>query len=265
MSVAREHFFQILPKPDTGLINAFLKKLNSLIGTLLLLAFISLTVFAVYHLSQPNTLPIKKVHVAGEFLHLSPSRLKTLVTDEVRGGFFSVNVAEVGNVLLDAPWVEHVSVSRIWPDTLRVHVKERVAVVRWGDDALLNAEAVHFVPPPATIPKDLPVLYGPDNSYQLMLNRFNELQTIMNKIDLHITSLTMNERRAWKFTLSSGLEVVIGRMEFESRVKRFAEVVVNAMSGQMDKIKKIDMRYTNGFAIEWINSEPIPAGENFDG
>lgn len=271
MSVASDEMFRINSEKKTSTQNGlsrlkdFNAQLNSLIGLILLAALFSFIAFSIYYLSQPDTLPIKKVHVVGEFRNLSPSRLQTLVTDEVRGGFFNVNVAEVSAELMKSPWVEHVSVTRIWPDTLSVNVKERIAVVRWGEDGLLNANAVHFVPPPATIPADLPVLNGPDGSYKLLLDRYNELSAILNKIDFKLSELNMNERRAWQLKLDTGLVVMIGKSDYAKRVKRFAEVVVKALAGQMDKVKKVDMRYTNGFAIEWVGEEVMPIGEKFDG
>ncbi len=271
MSVASDEMFRIYSEDrkksqeTRSKLSNLNAKLNSLIGLILLLALFSFIVFTIYYLSQPDTLPIKKVHVVGEFRNLSPSRLQTLVTDEVRGGFFNVNVVEVSDELMKSPWVEHVSVTRIWPDTLRVNVKERIAVVRWGEHGLLNSNAIHFVPPPATIPHDLPLLNGPEGSYKLLLDRFNELSLILDKVDFKLAELTMNERRAWKFKLHTGLEVMIGKSDYEKRVKRFAEVVVKALAGQMDKAKKIDMRYTNGFAIEWVGEEVMPTGEKFDG
>lgn len=265
MSVVRGEHMRLYDPVKVDSENTHLSRLNTVLGVAMLFALLGLIMTGIYYYSQPSTLPIKKVQVEGDFRNLSTSRLQTLVTEEVTGGFFTVNVAEVRNKLLEAPWVEHVSVNRIWPDTLRVFVKERVAVVRWGELGLLNAEAMHFVPPPATIPHDLPVLNGPEGSYRLMLERFNELQNILEHMNLKLMTLTMNERRAWSFTVHTGFEVVIGRMDYEKRIKRFSEVVVKAMASRLQQVKKVDMRYTNGFAIEWINEVPATAGVNLNG
>lgn len=226
-------------------------RVSNVLGTCVLLALIAAAISGGFYLSQPETLPIKQVRIVGEFRHLSPSRLQILVTDSVRGGFFNVNVSVVRNELLKAPWVEDVEVNRIWPDTLRVQVKERVAVARWGENALLNADAKHFMPPLATIPYDLPLLIGPEGSYELVLNKFKELNQVLARVGLHLSELELNERRAWSFKVQRDFKVVIGRRDYERRVKRFVDVVVHAMSNRIDEIKEIDMRYTNGFAVRW--------------
>ncbi len=256
-TVARGDMMRFQDQSFVRSVSAKPSQFNTAFGIFMLLTLVSLSVWGVYSLSRPETLPIKQVRIVGEFRHLSPSRLQTLVTEEVRGGFFNVNVTEVRNELLKAPWVEHISVNRIWPDTLRVNVKERVAVVRWGDKALLNSDATYFVPPAATIPRDLPLLNGPQGSYELVLSKFNELNQVLKHTGLKVVELTLNERRAWSFTVQTGFTVVIGRMDYEQRVRRFSEVVVKAMVGQLDKVEKIDMRYTNGFAIEWRKGDSV--------
>ena len=236
---------------ENGSNTRILSGLNKAFGALLLLTIAFGILYLSLHLANPNTLPIRKVHVVGNFRHLSPTSMQAIVTKEVRGGFFNVNVAEIRRALLNAPWVEQVAVNRIWPDTLRVNVKEQVAVVRWGERGLLNADADYFEPLLATIPNDLPKLDGPANSHDLLLTRFNELKEILSNVDLQLAELSLNERRAWSFRLSSGINVVLGREQYERRVLRFVQVVVKALAAKLDQIETIDMRYTNGFTVEW--------------
>ncbi len=232
-------------------------RISNVFGTCVLLALITACISGGFYLSKPQTLPIKQVRIVGEFRHLSPSRLQTLVTDSVRGGFFNVNVVVVRNELLKAPWVEDVEVNRIWPDTLRVQVKERIAVARWGENALLNSDAKHFMPPLATIPYDLPLLNGPDGSYELVLNKFEELNQVLARVGLHVVELELNERRAWSFKVQRGFKVVVGRRDYQNRVKRFVDVVIHAMANRIDEIKEVDMRYTNGFAVRWKEGDSV--------
>ena len=63
--------------------------------------------------------------------------------------------------------------------------------------------------------------------------------------------LQLNERRAWKFELENGLSIVLGRKDFESRVERFVNVVINNLGEKSSQAREIDMRYTNGFAVRW--------------
>ncbi|MCH8163475.1 MAG: cell division protein FtsQ/DivIB, partial [Proteobacteria bacterium] len=210
---------------------------------------------------KPATLPIKQVHIEGEFLRLDTNRMQELVSDKVRGGFFNINVTAIRNTLMALPWVKEVSVHRIWPDGLRVVVNEQTAVVRWNETGLLNDQGHYFAPEKDSFPDGLPMLEGPDDSQKLLLERFNLLKQLYG---LSVVHLRLNERRAWQFELDSGLRVVLGRKYFESRIDRFMHMVIKNMGEKLSQAKEIDMRYTNGFAVRWKQRaiENIESGVN---
>ena len=221
---------------------------NNLVGGLIAVLVVTVIVTGFVWMMKPATLPIRQVHIEGKFLRLDTNRLQELVTDKVRGGFFNIDVAAIRNVLVALPWVKDVSVHRIWPDGLRVIVNEQTAVVRWNETGLLNEQGHYFSPEKNSFPQDLPLLQGPEESQELLLERFNLLKQTYG---LSVERLQLNERRAWKFELENGLSVVLGRKDFESRVERFVNVVINNLGEKSSQAREIDMRYTNGFAVRW--------------
>ncbi|MEE8320725.1 MAG: cell division protein FtsQ/DivIB [Gammaproteobacteria bacterium] len=226
-------------------------------GLFLTLTCVALLIWSTYLLSSPETLPIKQVRIEGEFTRLSPGMLKTMVTDKVRGGFFNLNVDAVRNVLLANPWVREVTVKRIWPDGLLVSVLEQAAVVRWGKEGLLNSAGEYFSPESETFPEGLPVLFGPHGTEVLLLNRFNETQKSIQDIGMNIKNLTLNERRAWRFELDSGIQVILGRKDFDIRMERFLDLVPLGLTGKLSATELVDMRYTNGFAVRWKQDDSV--------
>lgn len=221
------------------------------IGILFVLTFIGLIIWAGITLSNSNTLPIKQVRIEGDFTNLSPVDLQLLVTDKVRGGFFNLDVDAVRLALLEEPWVSEVTVERVWPDALRVIVIEQVPYVRWKEAGLLNAKGKYFAPELSTIPLHLPMLSGPDDSELVLLERFNLIQERVQVLGFKLASVTLNERRAWSFQLENGINVVLGRRDFEERLNRFLTLIPTTISGRIAQTDSIDMRYTNGFSIKW--------------
>ena len=221
------------------------------IGLLFVLSFLGLIIWGAVTLSNSDTLPIKQVRIEGDFTNLSPVDLQLLVTDKVRGGFFNLDVDAVRLALLEEPWVSEVTVERIWPDALRVIVTEQVPYVRWKDSGLLNAEAKYFAPEASTIPQHLPLLSGPEDSEQLLVERFNLINERVQVLGFRVASVTLNERRAWSFQLENGIKVVLGRRDFEERLNRFLTLIPTTISGRVAQTDSIDMRYTNGFSIRW--------------
>ncbi len=221
------------------------------LGSMLALLLIALFITGAVHLSHPDTMPIKQVRIEGDFTRLSPVDLQLLVTDKVRGGFFSLNVDAVRDALLAEPWVSRVTVQRVWPDGLRVIVTEQVPAVRWKDKGLLNIEGMYFEPDSKTIPRGLPLLSGPAGSETMLLQRYNHMQRQVNKVGFSIAELVLDERRAWSFRLASGIQIVLGRRDFEQRFQRFLNLIPTTLSGRVAQAEQIDMRYTNGFSIKW--------------
>ncbi len=203
---------------------------------------------ATYKITDPETLPIKNVGVAGEFSHMSPATLQARVSDVVRGGFFSVNVDMIQDALLQEPWIHEVAVKRVWPDRITVTIREQVPVARWGNKGLLNAEAEVFSPDPASYPAGLPVVSGPENSSRQVMDYFRRIQGILPE-GVRLQQLSLSERRSWELQLDTGPIIRLGKTGIITRLQRLLEYLPADSAVSMDKIEYIDMRYTNGFAL----------------
>lgn len=225
------------------------------LNQIVLLVFLGLLGWGVYQLSLPGTLPIKHVRITGDFRQLQPEHMQTLVTNEVRGGFFNVNVGTIRDTLLQDPWVQDVVVQRVWPETLRVRVVEHRPMTRWGEKSLLNSEGQRFTPAPDTIPEGLPQLNGPGGSEALLLRRFHDISQRLEPLGLQVTRLEQDPRRSWRFAVDAGFQVMLGRKEFARRLDRFVERVPQALGDRIGQVDEIDMRYTNGFSVRWKKQE----------
>jgi cell division protein FtsQ len=217
-------------------------------GAALTIFILLLLGFTTYKITDPETLPIKNVGVAGEFSHLSPAALQGRVSDVVRGGFFSVNVDMIQEALLQEPWIQEVSVKRVWPDRITVTIREQVPIARWGEAGLLNAEAEIFSPDPATFPASLPVLSGPGNTSRQVMDSFRRIQDIL-PAGIRLQQLTLSERRSWELKLENGPVIRLGKTAIIKRLQKLLEFLPADNVGSMDQIEYIDMRYTNGFAL----------------
>jgi len=221
--------------------------LPGLVFTLLVFGLLG---FGAVKIMDPATLPVRHVSVSGDFVNLSPFSLEQRVGDVVRGGFFNVNVETIQRTLLDEPWVRQVSVKRIWPDRITVTIREQTAVAKWGEDGLLNPDAEIFYPEQATFPDGLPLLSGPQNTNHLVMESFLDIQTILPE-GLLLEELTLSERRSWELKLQNGPVIRLGKTGIINRIERFIDFFPVHDLSTTEKIRYIDMRYTNGFAIRW--------------
>lgn len=217
--------------------------------------FTAFIVWSVYFLLDPGTLPIRQVRIEGEFSSLSAGKLHELVSNSIHGNFFHLDVATVRNALLADPWVHDVTVQRVWPDSIRVYVTEQVAVARWKDAGLLNKAGHYFAPARNTFPENLPLLDGPEGMQAMVLAKYYFLEQLLQTRNMSLELLRLDERRAWMFRLHGGLQIVLGRENFEERAARFVKIVADGLGPRLTGAGKIDMRYPNGYAVLWKQGE----------
>ncbi len=224
-------------------------------------ALLAALAWGVHVASQPRTLPIRTVRIVGVFHHLSTRQLQQAVAPYVTGGFFTVNVDAVKHALQAVPWVDKVSVRRVWPDALRIHISEQVPLVRWGEDGLLNARGQLFQPPVATIPPGLPELSGPPGLESVALPAYRDMNRALAPLGFTIARLALDARRSWSVQLSNGMQLRLGRSEVYRRLLRFVRAYSAVLAPRAADIRLVDLRYTNGFAVAWKHPPSGPAAQ----
>ena len=222
-----------------------------LIKALAVAAGIALAAYFWQRTPWQEILPVKQVHISGLFAHLSPAELETKAANAIRGGFVTVSVAGIKRELAQDAWISEVAVRRVWPDSLSIHVTEHEPVALWGSSGLISSEAAVFSPPQDSFPPGLPFLNGPRGSEAAVLEKYQFLQTELARRGIEIDMLMLTERRAWLFRLADGPIVLLGRKDVEGRFERFFNFAIPYHAGRLLQAQSIDMRYTNGFAVNW--------------
>lgn len=202
-------------------------------------------------MQDPRAWPLNKVQVEGRFQHLQQSGLEAEITPLLEAGFFVVDVAEIQKRLGSLPWVNDVSVRRVWPDRITVSIVEQKAVARWGDNGFLNQQAEVFTPTSQVDIAGLSQLAGPQGYEQRVLDMYRQLQGLLQPLRLEVDDLQLDARRAWHMTLSNGLVLEIGRGQPVQRVSRFVRVYPSILAAGSGQLVAVDLRYSNGFAVRW--------------
>lgn len=209
-------------------------------------------------LSDPNVLPLHEVRITGQFEHISMRDAQRAVMPFLAQGFLGVDMAGIRQTFRLLPWVETVSVRRIWPDVLEVELIEQTPVAYWGDQALVNDKGVLFTP--QQMPGDLPLarLDGPRTLVPEMTQRMREIGNMLAPLELRVTGLKVDDRRAWSVQINGGMELLLGRSDNHERLVRFIGAYNNMLAGYAGTIERVDLRYTNGMAVSIKN---LPAAE----
>jgi len=202
-------------------------------------------------LTDPATLPLKRVRIDGTYAHMDRAELQRAVAGVATGGFFTVDVEKVWAAAKSLPWVQEASVRRVWPDEIWIRVTERVPVARWGSDGLVTAEGQVFRPAPSTIPGGLNRLVAADASAPELVRVYREAAPRIAKLGTTLVELRLDARGAWWLSLGDGLAVALGNEAFDERLERFLRLYPGLVARPEGKLVSVDLRYPHGLAVRW--------------
>lgn len=205
--------------------------------------------------------PVAVIEVSGDLQQVSHVELNGVLDHWLETSFLSADLETIKATVEAMPWVKSAVVSRAWPDQLSVNVEEQVAVANWGHDAYLNPEGVVFKPSIVSLEFGRPMLLGPVNaplSTRLeMMNKAAQLQVALSEVDLHVDSLSLNERGAWDLGIANGPVVALGAEHEADRLQRALHVVSKMNPDALVQVERLDARYTNGVAVRWKALEVV--------
>jgi cell division protein FtsQ len=203
--------------------------------------------------------PIESVVINGAFQRVSAIQLEEALSPHVQTGFLDVDLHAMRAELASIPWVANASVRRRWPGLIEVQIVEQQPSACWGERGLLNIKGELFVTEASHIPVELPRLDGPDGFEGRVAAMYFRIENRLEQRGMAAVSLRLDNRGAWEFKLSNGIQVRLGASTVEQRLDRFFIALDQVLSSQAEHVEYIDMRYTNGFAIGWKDRNPIRA------
>jgi cell division protein FtsQ len=216
-----------------------------------LVALIAL-ILGVDWLVRADTFPVRAVRFEGEFKHVTQAELEAAMLDSVRASFLRVDLDDVKARVERVPWVQSASVRRAWPRDVYVQFSEQQLLARWNADAWVNQAMQAVRVPGADMPPTLVQLEGPEGTQWQVFERQQMLNSLLAPSGLKLKRLTLTARRTWRIELDNGLLLVLDRDDPEYKIERFAQAWP-ALARDAHAIQLVDLRYSNGFAVQWVS------------
>ncbi len=223
-----------------------------ILAWLLAVALVALPVVAVLNgWVGAERWPLSRLRVTGQFERVQDEQLRAAVAPYARAGYFAVKLEDAQRAVEQLPWVESASVGKKWPDVLEVSVVEHVPFAHWGEDRMLSERGRLFPRPAELADARLPHLDGPDARASDVVEVYNESQALFVSLGYRVTHVAMDARGSWSLVLDNGTEVVLGRDDARARLQRFVRVLPQLLVRQARPLERADLRYTNGFTLQW--------------
>jgi cell division protein FtsQ len=197
------------------------------------------------------SLPIKYVRTEGEFQYLSKDDVKDILQPLVMTSFFDADMQAIHLAVSTLPWVDAVTVKRIWPDAIDIKVHEKQPFARWGKDALITESGIIFMPNTKIPIQSLITVTGPELQQVKVLEIMKGIKTALADHSMELAEFNVSDRWAWKIKLVTGLEILLGQDEQLKKLKRFLRTLAVLTQGQLDAMAVVDLRYPNGYAVSW--------------
>lgn len=202
-------------------------------------------------------LPLDSLRIDGTLTHLSTAQIVAAAALPPQLHLFDADLRSLRGRVEALPWVARARVSRVWPDTLEIRVWERVPAARWGDAGLLDSDGNAFTPeaidlrPPAI--QKLPKLSGPAERELDVMNTYRALNQKLGASEFAPVGLVLDPRGEWRMSTARGIELRFGDGDPLAHVPLLLGTVSQNLSAYLAQIAYIDLRYSNGFSVGWIN------------
>jgi cell division protein FtsQ len=214
---------------------------NTLLGISLLLVLFG----AVHYTVHLPMFALNAVQLAAPPQRVDRAQIKEIVSSELHGNFFTVDLESARKAFEKLPWVRKVSVRRHFPWQLEVELEEHVALASWNGAELVNMQGEVFA---AESAEALPKFIGqPDTSIEItrMYKVFgDQLEPLKQKV----VQISLSPRRAWQLRLNNGMVLELGREQAQERLARFVAVYPYSLASVQHTVNYVDLRYRNGFA-----------------
>ena len=246
--------------------------IRQIMGCFALLAVIGLVTD---FMLQPHRFTVENIEVEGELENAHLGEVRDIVTSNLQGNFFLMDLAAAANAVENLPMVDDAIVRRNWPSTIEVQVHRKTFVARWADgrwvDSVGGLFEVHDFDDPS-----LPVFRGPERAAPALIRNYHRWSDFLYGTGVYIKAVSTSGRGSWEVIVqpqepalatadgdvlresdtNDAIQVVLGRANPAAEIKRFAEVYGSALAAVSSELKRVDMRHRDGVAILWHDDVP---------
>lgn len=232
--------------------------LRLLVGAALAVALVTAAT-AVARLDLDALHPVEHIEMRGDLRHLNPDEVRQLMQAQAQG-YFSADLRDLQDALLQLPWVERAQLRRRWPDTLEVWLEEPVPVARWGEDRLVDRRGQIFGPVDQLAWTFLPALQGEAGRQVELMHRYLDASARLADAGLEVTGIEETARQAWQIHLAEGGKVLMGRDADLARLDQLVALLPIVRQRNPEPLARVDLRYPRGLAVAWQAPESVTEG-----
>ena len=194
--------------------------------------------------------PIKNV-TSSELINVNKDDISEAVKYLYSKSFFDIDLNYLKNKLEKIEWVRKINVRRSYPNEIIIDIEEHAPILIWNNKMYINKYGEKFIV--SKIDKNIPILVSDESRINEVFTYFELFNDKLSsrKLDFKITKIVENEIRSLTISLSSGINIQLGSKDVNNKIPLFFEIYKLLNTRDLNKIRYIDMRYSNGFSVGW--------------
>ena len=194
--------------------------------------------------------PIKNV-TSSELINVNKDDISEAVKYLYSKSFFDIDLNYLKNKLEKIEWVRKINVRRSYPNEVIIDIEEHTPILIWNNKMYINKYGEKFKV--SKIDKNIPILISDESRINEVFSYFELFNDKLSsrKLDFKITKIVENEIRSLTISLSSGINIQLGSKDVNNKITLFFEIYKSLNTRDLNKIRYIDMRYSNGFSVGW--------------
>ncbi|MBC7962240.1 MAG: FtsQ-type POTRA domain-containing protein [Steroidobacteraceae bacterium] len=242
----------------------YLRPLARISAGLVALSLVSGILYGAYRaIASVTFFNLKNIEVSSS-KRLTRVEILELAGIETGKDLLRLNLKDMGEHILQNPWVESVRINRYFPDRISIAVTERepLAIVNMGFIYYLDKKGIVFKVLNQGDKLDYPVVTGfseeelgrdPKGTKDALLATCDLLKILKDKgvfILADVSEIHYDKGYGFTmFTSSGALPVKIGAGDFTAKIERFARIYSDLMA-QDQKLQYIDLDYNDKIIVK---------------
>lgn len=198
--------------------------------------------------------PLANVKIESDFRFVSQQQLQDIISSRLHGSFVDLDLGDVKLTIEKNPWIEEVSIERIWPDSIKLKVKEHRPIARWNNNGYISNDGKLIIVESNETLMDLPLLSGAEGKSHEVTKNYLVFTEILKNSQLKVTGISVDKKSSWEINIDNTFSLVLGRQRIHERLENFQYVYEKHLKDQKTNIVRIDMRYEQGLAVKWKES-----------
>ena len=195
--------------------------------------------------------PIKNISIESKIINVNEDDVLEKSKSYYSKSFFNFKINILKKEIETVSWVKSADIRRVYPNEIKIYITEHVPIAIWNNKSYMsNLGDIFFI---HDIKKNLPMINSNESRNKIMHMYFLLLLKHMSdyNVDIEVKKIEENDIRSLSAHLSSGIIVKFGSKDVSDKIHTFIKVYKILNTSDLEKIRYIDMRYSNGFSIGW--------------